>query len=54
MTVLEVLLAQVDPANAALVAVVWWRLDRRLRELRNAVEVRSGYPIPYRGTDDDD
>jgi hypothetical protein len=29
----EALLAQSDPANAALVGYVWWRLDTRLREL---------------------
>lgn len=52
MTVLEALLAQVDPANAALVAVVWWRLDRRLRDLRAAVDVRQGYG-PREGSGDD-
>lgn len=31
----EALLAQSDPANAALVGYVWYRLDRRLRELRD-------------------
>lgn len=33
--------AQADPANLVLVAVVWWRLDRRLREVRTLVEDRE-------------
>jgi hypothetical protein len=31
----ETLIVQSDPANAGLVAYVWWRLDRRLTELRD-------------------
>jgi hypothetical protein len=27
-----------DPANLALLALIWWRLDRRLREVRSMVE----------------
>lgn len=38
---MEYLLAQSDPANLALLAVVWWRLDRRLRQVRAMVEPES-------------
>lgn len=27
-----------DPANLGLLAVVWWRLDRRLRLLRQQID----------------
>lgn len=32
------LVAQSDPANLALLAVVWWRLDRRIRHLDKRLE----------------
>lgn len=35
------LVAASDPANVALLAVVWWRLDRRLRALRRQVAALS-------------
>lgn len=38
MTPLEQLLVQVDPANAALLLLVYRRLDRRLSSLRAEVE----------------
>jgi len=36
------LLARSDPPNLALLAVVWWRLDRRLRRLSETVEEVRG------------
>jgi hypothetical protein len=43
--VLDLLIRNADPANAALVAVVWWRLDQRLREIRADVrEAHGGFP----------
>lgn len=38
----EFLLSRSDPANLALLAVVWWRLDRRLRSLRQEIGVGKG------------
>lgn len=38
MTVIETLIQQSDPANLGLLAVVWWRLDRRLRQLRQQID----------------
>lgn len=31
---IELLVQNSDPANLGLLAVVWWRLDRRLKTLR--------------------
>jgi len=42
MVPLEALIRQADPANLALLAVVWWRLDRRLRRLAERQEELHG------------
>lgn len=34
---LDVLVSNSDPANLALLGVVWWRLDRRLKTLRSDI-----------------
>lgn len=39
---IETLIAQSDPANVALLGVIWWRLDQRLRELRAMIEDEDG------------
>ena len=33
--VVEIVVRQADPATMLLVALVWWRLDRRLSRLRD-------------------
>lgn len=35
------LITRADPANLALLALVWWRLDRRLRLLERRID-RAG------------
>lgn len=39
--ILELAIARSDPANLVALGVVWWRLDRRLRQLRSEVEARD-------------
>jgi len=38
---LEQLVMSSDPANLGLLAIVWWRLDRRIRSLRSAVDAEG-------------
>lgn len=49
MSLIEALVEQSDPANAALLGVIYWRLDRRLKSLSVRFDQEVGAEEPSDG-----